>query len=224
MKTSLGERLKKAREKRRFSQLEVAKKLGISNGTLSGYERNYRDPDTEMLQKLADFYEVTTDYLLGRDNSLQEAKERSNSIIQKYLSMYKTDDETKKIDLVKIPIIGEIKAGYDFIAEQNIIGYELVSKNDVADGQYFYLIVKGDSMIDEGIKEGFRVLVRSQDFVEEGKIGVILVNGDEATLKRVYYQEDKIILQASNRNIPPRILPAEDVRIQGQVMKVEFDV
>lgn len=62
----IGKRLKHARERKKLSQIEAAKLLGISNGTLSGYERNYRDPDTNILEKMADLYEVTTDYLLGR--------------------------------------------------------------------------------------------------------------------------------------------------------------
>jgi len=62
---TLGERLKQAREEKRFTQVEVARKLGISNGAISGYERNYRDPDTETLTKLAELYEVDVDYLLG---------------------------------------------------------------------------------------------------------------------------------------------------------------
>ncbi len=65
----LGFRLKKAREQKNLNQIEVAKKLGISNGTLSGYERDYRDPDTETLFKLADIYDVSVDYLLGRTNN-----------------------------------------------------------------------------------------------------------------------------------------------------------
>jgi transcriptional regulator with XRE-family HTH domain len=62
----IGKRLKHARERKKLSQIEAAKLLGISNGTLSGYERNYRDPDTNILEKMAVLYEVTTDYLLGR--------------------------------------------------------------------------------------------------------------------------------------------------------------
>lgn len=62
---SLGSRLKKARERKRLTQQEVADKLGVSNGAISGYERNYRDPDTEMLKKLATLYEVSVDYLTG---------------------------------------------------------------------------------------------------------------------------------------------------------------
>ncbi|WP_419957258.1 helix-turn-helix domain-containing protein [Psychrobacillus psychrotolerans] len=61
----LGKRLKEARLKNKLTQIEAAKKLGISNGTLSGYERDYRDPDTAILERMASLYEVTTDYLLG---------------------------------------------------------------------------------------------------------------------------------------------------------------
>src|SRR5690625_861253 len=64
----LGKRLKKARENADLKQIEAAKKLGISNGTLSGYERNYRDPDTAILEKMAVLYDVSIDYLLGRTN------------------------------------------------------------------------------------------------------------------------------------------------------------
>lgn len=64
---SLGKRLKTEREKRGWSQIYVANKVGITNAVLSNYERDYRDPDTETLKKLAELYEVSVDYLLGRD-------------------------------------------------------------------------------------------------------------------------------------------------------------
>ncbi|MEW5783651.1 MAG: helix-turn-helix transcriptional regulator [Bacillota bacterium] len=65
----LGARLKKLRDEKGISQLELAKALNISNVMLSRYEKNKRSPDYETLNKLADFYDVTTDYLLGRTNS-----------------------------------------------------------------------------------------------------------------------------------------------------------
>ncbi|RCW44268.1 helix-turn-helix domain-containing protein [Paenibacillus prosopidis] len=71
MKT-LGERLKYAREKKRYTQIEVAEKLDISNGAISGYERNYRDPDTDTLNKLATLYDVTPNWLLGRNEKESE--------------------------------------------------------------------------------------------------------------------------------------------------------
>ncbi len=62
---ALGERLKKARNNKGLTQIEAAKKLGVTNGALSGYERNYRDPDTNMLKQMAELYEVSLDYLVG---------------------------------------------------------------------------------------------------------------------------------------------------------------
>lgn len=58
--------MKKEREQKKWSQIEVAEKIGITNAVLSNYERDHRDPDTETLKRLADLYDVDTDYLLGR--------------------------------------------------------------------------------------------------------------------------------------------------------------
>lgn len=161
------------------------------------------DTITLMLKRTHSFVQQ-----IGRVNRLSPSKD-------------KTDIDT---DIVQIPIYGTIKAGYDHVAEQNIVGYKLAAKKDVTNGEYFYLIVKGDSMIDEGIREGMHVLVKKQNFVENGKIGVVIVNDDEATLKRVYYDGPNLILQAANKEVAPRVLSVGDVMIQGQVVSVTFDV
>lgn len=84
---SLGKRLKIEREKRNWSQKYVAEKIGITNTVLSNYERDYRDPDTETLKRLADLYEVSVDSLLGRSNSnkLPELTPRDERDIAKNL-------------------------------------------------------------------------------------------------------------------------------------------
>lgn len=206
----LGKRLRYLREKHNLSQLALAKKLGIPNQNISNYEREFRHPDYDTLQKIADFFEVSIDWLLGRTDNPKPFN----------------PETLTKDDFVYLPVLGRIKAGYNLVAEQNIIGYSPVPKNEVKGGEYFFLEVTGDSMIEEGIREGSRVLVRKQNYVDNGKIAVVLVNGDEATLKRVYYQNDgkTVILQAANSRIPPVVLPADEARIQGQVVKVEFDV
>ncbi|RXZ84623.1 XRE family transcriptional regulator [Paenibacillaceae bacterium] len=82
--SSLGVRLKKARENKRLTQMKVAKILGISNGTLSGYERNYRDPDTTTLANLADLYNVSVDWLTtgGTEKRDHSSEEMITSIIE----------------------------------------------------------------------------------------------------------------------------------------------
>jgi len=77
----LAKRLREARDVSGLNQLEASKKLGISNGTLSGYERDYRDPDTEILHKMADLYDVKIDWLTGRTDIPKET----------------TDDELEKL-------------------------------------------------------------------------------------------------------------------------------
>ncbi|TKI63196.1 helix-turn-helix transcriptional regulator [Lysinibacillus mangiferihumi] len=64
---TLGEKLKKSRNDKGLTQIEAAKKLGVTNGALSGYERNYRDPDIKMLKQMADLYEVSIDYLVSNN-------------------------------------------------------------------------------------------------------------------------------------------------------------
>lgn len=206
----LGDRLRIARERKNLKQTQVKERTGINNKTLSGWENGLSEPDSESLKILANLYEVSTDWLLGRTDNPKPF----------------SPETFTKDDFVYLPVLGRIKAGYNLIAEQNIIGYSPVPKNEVKDGEYFFLEVTGDSMIEEGIREGSRVLVRKQNYVENGKIAVVLVNGDEATLKRVYYQNDgkNVILQAANPRIPPVVLPADEARIQGKVVKVEFDV
>lgn len=94
----LGQRLRKARELAGLSQLEAAKKLGISNGTLSGYERDYRDPDTRMLEKIANLYEVSTDWLLGlADNPTPPGKKA-----KPYYELTEKDERDIARDLERI--------------------------------------------------------------------------------------------------------------------------
>ncbi len=103
--TVLGKRLKQARKNKGITQIDAANILGISNGTLSGYERNYRDPDTETLNKMANLYEVSNDWLLGKSDN----PERNNDIVldddidpelQKFIEevkvWYKDEPESKE--------------------------------------------------------------------------------------------------------------------------------
>lgn len=98
----LGKRLKQARSDSGLKQIDAAKKLGISNGTLSGYERNYRDPDTDTLNEMANLYEVSVDWLLGKvnqssvDNDNEEIDEELQDFIDNVKVWYKEEPETKE--------------------------------------------------------------------------------------------------------------------------------
>lgn len=123
----------------------------------------------------------------------------------------------------KIPILGTVAAGVPLYAEQNILGYEEVSQSLVKSGEYFFLIVQGDSMIGSRILPGDKVLIRKQPLVENGEIALVLVNGDEATLKRVKYLDDTAILYPDNPSYEPMVYPISDVEVIGYVAQVVFN-
>lgn len=226
--SDFGDKLEKLRVAKRLTQQQMADLLGITRQGYGNYESGKRQPDIDTLKKLASFFDVSADYLFGISTTVigesLRPRVKPQTISVDGLLKVDSPQNTTANQFIRVPILGEIRAGYDLLAEQNIIGYSMVAREDVADGEYFLLRVKGDSMSGDRINEGDRVLVRRQDWVDDGKIAVVLVNGDEATLKRVYPQDGMVILQASNPAYPPKIVPADEIRIQGQVVKVEFDM
>jgi repressor LexA len=97
-----------------------------------------------------------------------------------------------------IPIVGRVAAGEPILAEQNIEGYVKLDEMFGKDKDAFLLKVVGDSMVDEGIMDGDFVLVKPASAIENGQIGVVLLD-DEATVKRIYIQRDRIALKPANK-------------------------
>ena len=131
-------------------------------------------------------------------------------------------EETNRIK----PIIGKVKAGYDLIAQQDIEGYVELGKADAQKGDYF-LRVKGDSMEGSHIYDGDLLYVQICSEVPSGSIAVVLI-GDEATVKKVKYKNDLMILEASNPKYEARYFTAKEVetipvRIIGIVRFVRTD-
>jgi repressor LexA len=115
-----------------------------------------------------------------------------------------------------IPILGRIPAGKPFLSEENVEGL-LTITDDMASGKLFALQVKGDSMIDAGILDGDRVIVKQQGTAENGEIVCALIEG-EATLKRFYKKDGVITLKAENEKYEPITVSQGDFRIVGRVV------
>jgi repressor LexA len=223
--------IRKLRTDKKMTIRQLELYSGVSNAYLSHIENGKRGiPSPDILKKLSKPLGVEYASLMKAAGHIdtENMKKRSEETIQKYLDKMRNEETSSEPimgNLVSIPVIGEIKAGYDMLADQNIIAYELTNRRDLEEGEtYFYLLVKGDSMINAGIREGYRVLVRKQNFIEDGKIGVVIVNGDEATLKRIYFNDTTVTLVAENPKVPPKTYPIDEVFIQGQVIKFEGDV
>lgn len=161
-------RIKQLREERELYQSDIAKFLGVSITAITYYENEKRDLPTNVLKKLADYFGVSTDYLLGKSD---------------IRNLEKLDSDT----LFLIPILGRVPAGEPLLADENIEGYLPIDPSmygiDKPDG-FFFLVVQGESM-NKVVRNGAYVLVKKQDFCNDNDVIVGIVNGDnEVTLKR----------------------------------------
>lgn len=120
-------------------------------------------------------------------------------------------------DMVSIPLIGKIAAGTPIDAIQNNTDFIDIPPSMVGNGEHYALTVEGDSMINVGIHDGDTVIIRKVNQVRDGTIVVALVDGLEATLKRIYRRDGKVILEAENDAYKPRILTPDRVQIQGEL-------
>lgn len=202
-------RLKILREEKNLNQIELGKIIGVSGQALGMYENEKRDMSTDTVIKLANYFDVSTDYLLGKSDTRTKTDKLGNPV-------------------VSIPLLGTVKAGYNYLAEENWIGNVDIDKKLADSGEFFALNVKGDSMSPVLI-EGDIVVVKKQDDFENGDIVVALINGDEATIKKAKKSDSSILLQPFNNNYEPLIFTYEEmksipVKIIGTVkqLKREF--
>lgn len=197
-------RLKELRLKHDKTQQDIANYLNLTPKAISFYEKEERGIPNATLQKLADYFHVSTDYLLGRPNA-QRPDESTEEYITRMLSEQPnmTQEEKEKLREnirprgIKIPVLGTIVAGIPLEAVQEILDYEEIPAAMAKHGEYFALRVKGRSMEPNYI-EGDTVIVRKESTVNSGRVAVVLINGEEATLKKVKISPDGITLIGFN--------------------------
>lgn len=204
-KKEIARLLKEIKLKRGLQSKDVAEAMSVAKSTYTSWEKGERNFDLQLISELANYFKVPISYFTGESQDV--------------------DVNSYAPNVVKIPIIGEVKAGYDLLAEQNIIGFSYVDKNDLNGGEYFYLNVRGNSMTGADIHEGDSVLVRRQPAVDEGQIAVVLLENNEVTIKRVYYGKgNQVILQSENPSYPPRLYNFDEIKIQGLVKEIKRKV
>lgn len=119
-----------------------------------------------------------------------------------------------------VPLVGEVAAGTDVLAHENVEEVVPVPADLTGDGDLFMLKVRGDSMIDAGILDGDFVVVRSQPEARNGEIVVAGIPGEEATVKTYSRSGDQVVLTPSNPRLEPMVFSAADVQIFGRVVTV----
>jgi repressor LexA len=208
-----SEKFKSKRKETGLSQREIAPKLHVSQQTVASWENGTRMPSPDVMLTIAEFFNVSTDYLLGRENATSP------------------DDPLTGLDNVfpitrkKFPLIGDIACGQPIYADEDRESYIIAGTDIQAD---FCLRAKGDSMIGARILDGDIVFIKAMPIVENGSIAAVII-GDEATLKRVYYYPDKqkLVLSAENPRFEPMVYLGEElnaIRILGKAIAFQSDV
>lgn len=199
-------RIRELRKKRCMTMKELGAVVGLAESTISQYETGKREPDNETLLRLGEFFNTSVDYLLGREIIADSPPEPS-------------------VPGSKwIPVIGTIPAGTPVEAIEEILDYEEITPQMASQGEHFALKIKGQSM-EPRIFEDDVVIVKKQDDCDSGDIAVVLVNGNEATVKRIKKRPEGLMLIPNNPAYEPMFYSNEEienlpVRIIGKVVEL----
>ena len=174
------------RTSRKLTQDKLAKELGIAKSTISMYENGNREPDFETLEIIADYFNVNLGSLISNISTSNTSK------------------------AISVPVLGYVRAGIPIEAVENILDYEEISQEMASQGEYFALSIKGNSM-EPKISEGDVVIVRKQNIVENGEFAVVLVNGNDATVKKFYMNDNGVTLISTNPSYEPFYYSKDDV-------------
>lgn len=178
----------------------MAKDFGVAQSAISNWENGNREPDNDTLAKLADYFGVSVDHVLGRHDAIPRPKGR------------------------KIPVLGDVAAGIPIDAVEDILDYEEIDEDLARTGEFFALRIRGQSM-EPRMMEGDVVIIRQQETAETGDTVVVSVNGDLATVKKIKIGSAGITLIPTNPSYDPMFFTCEEVeqlpvRIRGKVVEL----
>lgn len=202
------EQLKILRKQKGLYQKDVATFLGVDRTTYVKYENGVSEPDNDTLVKLAELFNVSVDYLLGRE---------TNDIYASIGAM-----PVKKI---KLPVLGNVACGEPIYANEDLEGYVYTDEDIGAD---FCLRAQGDSMVNARIFDGDILYIKKQNMVDDGEIAVVLIE-DEATVKRVYYDRENNTITLVPENPTYKMMrysgaQLNQIRILGKVICGQYKV
>lgn len=214
--STFGSRLKALRQSKGLTGIELGEILNVSNKTISTWENNTREPNQEMTATIAEYFEVSTDYLLGREPIPNDTKSEINYAIP-------------LTGGVRIPVLGSIVAGIPNTAVAEYDEWIEISQSLAMRGEYFALRIKGDSM-EPTLFDSDIVVIRQQPDVEDGEIAAVSIAGNEATIKRIYHRSDGIDIVGDNVRAFPRMFYSNHdiatlpIRIMGKAIEVRRDL
>lgn len=184
---TIGEYIKKLRDERGWSQRLLSYKTGISDAAISKIETNRTTkPELDTLTSLAKAFGIDREILIKIRDGAPEPT-------------YRIEDMTP-INMIPLPLVGTVRAGLPILAVDNIERYVHVDSSYlVKSKEYFVLRITGDSMNLE-LKEGTLAVIEKTNEIEDGNIAVVAINGDEATIKKVQFAGEGIMLVPMSNN------------------------
>lgn len=198
--------LRSLRKAKGLSMKELGQFVGVAESTISLYENGKRQPDNDTMLRLADFFGVTVDYLLGRENELA----------------IKNQIDVGELEMYPIPLVGKVVAGMPIECEEYIEGYVYI--NHRPKEEYFALKVFGDSMINAGIPDGAILIVHKQSYAENGNIVVAFLNGEQTVKYLKYSEDDMYLVPANNNYLPIHIKKTDEFLILGKVVEIRINL
>lgn len=229
------------RKAKKLSQQQLADKLEIARSTVSMWETGSSQPDNDALLLLSEILDAPVELIIYKIvpwtkeqyeafSSLTDDSDRIAFIkewgiphdLADYYYSLSTEQKDRKTR--KIKVLGYVRAGIPVSAVEEILGYEEIPESMAKTGDYFALTIKGDSM-EPKFSEGDIIIVRRQQTAQNGDIVVVLINGDDATVKKISITSSGIILQPLNPSYKaiyysPKDVEELPVSIIGKVVEL----
>ena len=209
---TFAERFCQALEIRHISAAELSRKTGINEGTISQYKKGLYEPKQKRTEAISKALNVSVAWLMGGDAPMNITSDPSNRLVP-----------LPQDNVFMRPLFDSVAAGFGAPADNTILAYiPTFIANPLEQELYIWINVEGDSM-SPLIDNGSRILVKKQDSVDSGQIGVVLIDGEESVVKKVNYGDSWIELISINPYYPPRRFENADVlrlRVVGLVKEV----
>lgn len=212
--STFAQRLRAGLDARQMTQAELSSRSKISKSSISHYLKGDWEGKQDAVYSIAQVLNVSEAWLMGYDVPMDAEHATPSQPAQKATIPPGFEPMPK---MVKVPLVGSIACGTPILAEQNIDGHVDAPEDIRCD---FALRCKGDSMIGAGIHDGDAVYIHIQPEVENGEIAAVRI-GEEATLKRVYYDGTTLTLMPYNNAYAPMVYTGpqlEDVHIEGKAV------
>lgn len=212
---SFGDKLKECRRAKNMTLEELALKYnrrfdgGLSKGTLSKYENNKQEPLVSVVSNLTEILDISSDYLLGRSD---------NPNLNNF-----EDASCENENVYNVPVFDSVSAGFGQLADSTPKDFvPTYIPYDASPEEYIRINVSGDSM-SPLIDDGSQILVKLQSNVDNGAVGVVILDGEEAFVKKINYGVNWLELESINPYYPARRFENSDisrVQVLGVVKEV----